>query len=148
MESVIRAAVIYLVLLLIFRVAGKRALSDTTTFDLVMLLIISEAVQQAMLDNDNSMTNAFLLVITLVGLDVAISLLKRFSKRFDQLVEGAPIVLVERGKPLMDRLHKERVDADDVLEAARELRGISLMQDIEYAVLERNGVITIIPRRA
>lgn len=148
MESVIRGLVIYTILLVIFRIAGKRTLSETTTFDLVMLLIISEAVQQAMLDNDNSMTNGVLLVVTLVGLDIALSLVKRHSKRADRLLEGVPVVIVRKGEPFEDRLRKERVGTEDVLEAARKLRGIARMEDIEYAVLETSGCITIVPRRA
>lgn len=148
MESVIRATVIYLALLLIFRVSGKRTLSQATTFDFVMLLIISEAVQQAMIETDNSMTNALVLVTTLVFLDIMLSMAKRSSKRADRLLEGAPLILVEKGKPLLDRLAKERVDEGDVLEAARRLRGIGSMAEIEYAVLEPSGAISIIPRRA
>lgn len=148
MESVIRATVIYLALLLIFRVSGKRTLSQATTFDFVMLLIMSEAVQQAMIDTDNSMTNALVLVTTLVFLDIMLSMAKRSSKRADRLLEGAPLILVEKGKPLLDRLARERVDEGDVLEAARRLRGIGSMAEIEYAVLEPSGAISIIPRRA
>ena len=147
MSSVIRAAAIYFVLLIIFRLAGKRTLSEATTFDFVLLLIVSEAVQQAMIDNDSSMTNAILIVVTLVGLDVAFSLLKRSSKRLDQIVEGASVVLVAGGQPIAERLRKERVAEEDILEAARKLRGLGNMSDIEYAVLEPSGAITIIPRR-
>lgn len=147
MSSVIRAAAIYFVLLIIFRLAGKRTLSETTTFDFVLLLIVSEAVQQAMIDNDSSMTNAILIVVTLVGLDVAFSLLKRSSTRIDQIVEGASVVLVAGGQPIAERLRKERVAEEDILEAARKLRGLGNMSDIEYAVLEPSGSITIIPRR-
>ena len=80
MESVIRAAVVYLVLLVLFRIAGKRSLAEVTTFDLVLLLIISEATQQAMVDNDNSMTNALLLVVTLISMNILFSLIARRSK--------------------------------------------------------------------
>ena len=75
MDSVIRGAVVYLFVLLIFRIAGKRALSEVTTFDLVLTLIISEAIQQALIDSDNSITNAFLILVTQVGLDVLFSFL-------------------------------------------------------------------------
>ena len=148
MSSVIRAAAIYFILLIIFRIAGKRTLSETTTFDFVLLLIVSEAVQQAMIDNDSSLTNAVLIVVTLVGLDVAFSLLKRSSRRLDRIVEGASVVLVAAGRPLAERLRKERVEEEDILEAARKLQGLGRMDEIEYAVLEPSGAITIIPRRA
>lgn len=148
MESVIRAFVVYAALLIIFRIAGKRTLSKTTTFDLVLLLIISEAVQQAMVDGDESMTNAMLVVVTLVGIDIVLSLVKRYSPRADRFLEGAPLVLVRQGAPLDDRMRKERIGPEDVMEAARHLQGIARMDDIEYAVLETSGAITIVPRRS
>ena len=84
MESVIRAAAVYLFLLLVFRLAGQRTLAQITTFDLVLLLIISEAIQQALIGNDNSMTNAALVVLTLAGLNVALSILKQRSKKAER----------------------------------------------------------------
>jgi uncharacterized membrane protein YcaP (DUF421 family) len=146
MDVVLRAVAIYLLLLIIFRIAGKRALSQTTTFDLVLLLIISEAIQPALVRTDSSLTNAFLLVITLVGLDIALSLIKQRSHKVERLLDGVPLVIVEDGKPLQDRMDKARVDQDDVLTAARELQGLARMEQIKYAVLERSGGISIIPR--
>jgi uncharacterized membrane protein YcaP (DUF421 family) len=146
MESIIRAAVVYIVLLVLFRIAGKRTLAEVTTFDLVLLLIISEATQQAMVDNDNSMTNALLLVITLVGMNIFFSVLARRWQGFGKLVEDVPLVIVENGKPLKDRMDKERVTEDEVMEAARELEGLERLEQIKYAILERNGRITVIPK--
>lgn len=80
MESVLRAAAMYVGLLIIMRIAGKRSLAQITTFDFVLLLIISEATQNAMLGQDFSLTNAFIVIITLVTLDIGLSLLKRRSK--------------------------------------------------------------------
>src|SRR5918995_3815403 len=146
MESVIRAAIVYVVLMLLFRIAGKRSLAEVTSFDLVLLLIISEATQQAMIDNDNSMTNAMLLVTTLVGLNILISVLKQRFKIVEKLVEDVPLVIVENGKLLKQRMDKVRVDEDDVMEAARELQGLERLEQIKYAVLERGGAISIIPK--
>jgi uncharacterized membrane protein YcaP (DUF421 family) len=146
MESVIRAAVVYVVLLVLFRIAGKRCLAEITTFDLVLLLIISEAVQQAMIDNDNSMTNALLLVSTLVGLNILVSVVAKRWQFFDKLIEDVPLVIVRNGEPLRDRMRKERIDENDVLEAARELEGLERLEQIQYAILERTGHITIVPK--
>jgi uncharacterized membrane protein YcaP (DUF421 family) len=148
MDSIVRGLAVYLVLLVLFRITGKRALAQITVFDFVLLLIISEAIQQAMLDSDNSMTNAFLLVVTLLGLDIALSLAKLGVPRLENLLDDVPLVLVEDGQPLPDRLKKARVDKDDILQAARELQGLERMDQVKYAVLERNGGITIIPNRA
>ena len=100
MESVIRAAIVYVVLMLLFRIAGKRSLAEVTSFDLVLLLIISEATQQAMIDNDNSMTNALLLVSTLIGLNILLSVVTTRWKAFDKLVEDVPLVILKNGEPI------------------------------------------------
>ena len=146
MDAVLRGFSIYMFLLVIFRVSGKRSLAQVTTFDFVMLLIIAETTQQALLGDDFSITNAALLIITLMGIDIALSLLKQYSRRADMLLEGMPLVIVEDGKPIPDRMKKSRVDEEDVLHAARELQGLERMDQIKYAVLERNGGITIVPK--
>ena len=146
MEPILRGAVVYIVLLIIFRIAGKRSLSQITTFDLVLVLIIAEVVPEAMLANDSSLLNAFLLVITLVGLDILISLLKQRSETFSKLVDSVPVLLIENGKMHKDRMDKERVDEEDILESARELQGIERIDQIKHAVLERSGHVSVIPK--
>jgi uncharacterized membrane protein YcaP (DUF421 family) len=145
MDSIIRGFIVYTVLLLIFRLSGKRTLAQTTAFDLVLLLIISETIQQALIDNDNSMTNGILLVLTLVGISVVLSLLKQHSHFVERLVDGVPLIILENGKVHQERMDKERVDEEDILEAARKLQGLERLEQIKYAVLERNGDITIVP---
>lgn len=146
MDSVIRGLAVFFTLLLIFRVAGKRALHETTTFDFVLILIISETVQQAMIDNDNSFTNAFILVCTLVGVNILFSLLKQRWGWFAKITEGTPVVIVEEGTVHRDRMEKERVDENDVLNSAREIHGLRGMDEIESAVMERDGTISVIPK--
>jgi uncharacterized membrane protein YcaP (DUF421 family) len=130
---------------LIFRIAGKRTLSENTNFDLVLLLIISETTQQAMVDNDHSITNGFLLILTLIGASIGLSLLKQRFPAVEQWLEGTPLVIIENGKVLADRMDKTRVDEADILEAARSLRGLERLEQIKYAIVERNGDITIVP---
>lgn len=146
MDSILRGVVVYVFLLVIFRIAGKRTLSQTTTFDLVLLLIISETTQQAMVDNDHSMTNGALLIGTLVGLTILLSVLKQRFPKLDLLLEGAPLVIVDKGKLLRDRMDKCRVDESEILSAARQTQGLARMDQIEYAIVERNGDISIIPK--
>lgn len=146
MESVLRAAAIYLVLLVIFRIAGRRALSEITTFDFVMLLIIGEATQQALLGEDFSITNAALVIVSLIAIDVMISLLERRSPKLARMINGEPIIIVEHGKVLRQRLYKSRVEEADILEAARHSQGLERIDQIKFAVLERNGSISIIPK--
>jgi uncharacterized membrane protein YcaP (DUF421 family) len=146
MDAILRATVVYRFLLVLVRLSGKRTLAQVTTFDFVLLLIISEATQQALIDGDDSMTNAFLVIMTLVGLNIAFSELKQRFKTAEHVLDGMPLLLVENGNPLHDRMAKERIDVDDVLDAARETQGLEHLEQIKYAVLERNGKISIIPQ--
>ncbi len=146
MDSILRGLTMYLFLLLIFRISGKRSLGQITTFDFVLLLIISEATQNALVGKDYSMTNAFLVITTLVGLDIGLSLWKQRSSRVEQLLDGVPLVIVENGRPIKERMDKSRVDENDILTAGRQLFGLERMNQIKYAVLERSGDITIIPQ--
>lgn len=147
MESVIRAALVYLFLLLLLRLTGKRTLAQITSFDFVLLLIISEATQQALIGEDNSMTNAAIVVSTLIGLNIGMSLLKQRYNWVDRLLDDLPLLIVAEGKPLRDIMDKARVDENDVLDAARETQGLERMDQIRHAILERNGKISIIPKR-
>jgi len=146
MDTVIRAVFVYVFLLLLFRIAGKRTLSQVSTFDLVLTLIISEAIQQAMVDSDNSLTGAGLLVVTLVGMNIVVSLLKQRFPRFERVLEDTPIVIIEDGRIHRRRMDKERVDEQDVLSAARQLQGLASLKDVRYAVVEKDGHVTIVPK--
>ncbi|PPL01872.1 DUF421 domain-containing protein [Parapedobacter indicus] len=145
MELILRGAAIYLFLLLLFRILGKHSLSETTTFDFVLLLIIGEATQQALLGSDFSMTNALVLITVLMGIDMVFVKLKGKYKKLDRLLEGTPLILVDHGKPLRGRMKEAKVDTEDILEAARLSHGLEQMHQIKYAVLERDGQISIIP---
>jgi uncharacterized membrane protein YcaP (DUF421 family) len=145
MDSVLRAAAIYLVLLVVFRVSGRRTLAELTTFDFVLLLIIGEATQQALLGEDFSLTNAVLVITTLLTIELSLSILKQRVPFLDKLLDGVPMVVVDHGLPLRDRMRKARIDEEDVLEAARRLQGIERLDQIKYAVLEVSGGITVVP---
>jgi uncharacterized membrane protein YcaP (DUF421 family) len=145
MDAVLRGAVIFIFLLVLFRLTGKRTLNAVTPFDLVLLLIISEAAQNGMIGQDYSLTNSFLVILTLVGLDVMLSFVKQRSHKAEKVLDGAPLLIVERGRLLEDRMHKSRVDQEDVMAAARLHQGLERLEQIKYAVLEVNGEISIIP---
>lgn len=145
MEILIRTAAVYFFLLLLFRIGGKRSLSQITTFDFVLLLIISEAVQQALLGEDFSVINAFLVIATFFAIDIGISILKQRSKAVEKVSDGVPLIILEDGRPIQERMDKTRVDEADILAAARELQGLERLDQIKYAVLERSGGISIIP---
>jgi len=145
MNPVFRGIIIYLFLFLVLRIMGKRSLSETTTFDFVVLLIISEVTQQGMIDGDNSLTGAIILISTLLGMDLLFTLMKKPFKLFERVVEGTPLIIVDHGKPLRKRMDKTKIDEEDIMQAARFNQGIEKMEQIKYAVLEKNGSISIIP---
>lgn len=145
MPDVLRPLTIYFCLLVLFRLIGKRSLGQITNFDFVVLLIVSEAVSSSLVANDTSLTAALLAVTTLLFLDLALSILKQRFRGLERLLEDEPIHLMRNGKLLEDRMEKERVDEDDILEAARLSHGLERLDQIRAAVLERRGSISIIP---
>lgn len=147
MDSIIRAALTYVTVWLIFRISGKRTLSQISTFDFVLLLIISETTQNALGARDQSMTNSLLLLLTFFVIDIGLSFLKRKFPMLDRVIEGEPLVIVANGHPIATHLAKERVTDEDILAAARQSQGIGQFAEIAYAVLESDGEISVIPRR-
>jgi uncharacterized membrane protein YcaP (DUF421 family) len=145
MDAVLRTVAVYLFLLLVLRLAGKRTLSEMSTFDFVLVLIVSEATQNALLDGDRSLSSGLAVILTLVAVDRIAAWLKWRSARLERLIEGAPQMLVEHGRVLEDRLAASRVTVDDILQAARHTQGIGTLERIRYAVLEASGGISIIP---
>ncbi|MBH3441609.1 MULTISPECIES: DUF421 domain-containing protein [Pseudomonas] len=146
MDAVLRAAAVYLVVFIIFKIAGRRTLAEITTFDFVLLLIIGEATQQALLGDDFSVTNAALIIVTLVVIDIGLSLVKERSPKLARFIDGMPMIIVENGQVLKARLNKVRLAEEDLLEAARTTHGLERMDQIKYAILEKNGAISIIPK--
>jgi len=146
MDTIFRALAIYLGLMLIIRCSGKRSVGQLTTFDFVLLLILGESTQQALIGDDFSITTGLLLIASLVGIDMTLSFLKERSTRISQLIDGVPLIIVADGMPLRERMDRSRVDESDVLAAARERQGLERLDQIKYAVLERSGGISIIPK--
>ena len=146
MDSVLRALAVYSVLLLLFRLMGKRSMSQVTTFDFLILLVFSEATQQAILGEDFSITHAALVIATLLVLDRGSDYLSWRFPKFRRATESMPVVLVENGVLLAEVLRKEHLSIDDVLTAARETQGLERVDQIKWAVLETSGGISIVPK--
>ncbi|MCP2072535.1 UNVERIFIED_ORG: uncharacterized membrane protein YcaP (DUF421 family) [Pseudomonas lini] len=146
MDSVLRAAAMYVALMVLFKIAGRRSLADLTTFDFVLLMIIGEATQQALLGDDFSLTNALMVIVTLIAIDVGLSLLKQRSKRVSQLIDGGPTIIVENGRILQGRMRHARLVEEDIMEAARSSQGIETLEQIKFAIIERNGKISVIAK--
>jgi uncharacterized membrane protein YcaP (DUF421 family) len=146
MVPVLRALAMYAVLLLLVRFSGKRTLAEVTVFDFILLLVISEATQQAMTGNDFSVTNGVILVTTLVMIDRLSDFVSSRSDRADRVLNDLPLVLIDDGQVLNDRLKWSQVQEHDIMESARKDHGLERFDDIRYAVLERSGGISIIPK--
>lgn len=147
MDPVLRATAIYISLFLVFRIAGRRSLAEITPFDFVLLLIIGESTQQALLGEDFSLTNALLVIMTLLFIDVMLSVAKTYWPGIGRLLDGVPTVIVADGKPLHREMRKARLSIDDVLHSARQTQGIDRLEEIKYAVVETSGGISIVPRK-
>lgn len=145
MESVLRGAAVYVVLLVVVRLSGRRSLSQMTPFDFVLILIVAETTQQALLGDDFSIANAVVLIVTLFSIDIALSYVKEWSPRVDHWLDGAPTVLISRGTPDRRALRRTRIQLDDVLRAARTQHGLERLDQVKFAVLEVGGEITIVP---
>jgi uncharacterized membrane protein YcaP (DUF421 family) len=146
MDAVLRGLFVYLFLLLIFRIAGRRTVGEMTSFDFVLLLIISEATQNAMIGNDYSVTNGVIVITTLVGLDIFFTLWKHRSGFIERWLDGLPMILVDNGRPITHLMDRARIDVEDILASARESQGLERMDQIKYAVLEVGGGISVIPK--
>jgi uncharacterized membrane protein YcaP (DUF421 family) len=146
-DAVFRAAVIYLFLLLMIRLTGNRPLSQVTVFDLVLLIVIGESTQQALIGDNFSVVNAVVLIATLVFLEVVLDRWSKRSRWVSRLAEGEPVVLIADGRVLADRLRACGVDTSDVMQAARSTHGLERLEQIRYAVMEKDGSISVIPRR-
>ncbi|MCC6317888.1 MAG: DUF421 domain-containing protein [Gemmatimonadaceae bacterium] len=136
---------IYGFVLLVLRLAGKRTMAQITTFDLVILLILSEAIQPAMVGDGSSMLNAFVIVGTLVAIDVALGVGKDRSPTLARWLDDVPTVLIREGVADEAAMRRVRVDLGDVMESARLHQGIMDRAQVRYAILERTGGISIIP---
>lgn len=147
MESVIRAVVVYVFVLVIFRIAGKRTLSQTSEFEFVLLLIIGETVQDALIDGDHSLTNAFVLIATLIGMSITLALARQRWPGVTRWLDGLPVLVVRKGATVQEVMRAERVDEDDILAAGRATHGLSRIDQIEHAVVEENGEITVVPKQ-
>ena len=146
MDIILRAAAIYLILLVFLRLSGKRSMAQLTTFDFVLLLIMSEATQQAILGDDYSIVGASLAILTLIVIDRASDTLSWRSERIDRLVNDGAVIVIENGELRRDRMRMFRLDEDDILLQARSSQGIERLDQIKYAVLERTGAVSVIPK--
>lgn len=145
MESVLRGLAIYAIVMVVVRVSGRRTMSEMTPFDFVLVLIVAETTQQALLGDDFSVTNAAILVITLFTADIGLSYVKQWLPSVAKVLDGKPALLIANGKPDEQALRLARVSEDDILSAARTKHGLERLDQVKHAILETDGKLSIIP---
>ena len=145
MDIAIRSVVLYLFVVFLMRIIGRRELSSLNAVDLVLLIVLGDAIQQGLTQDDYSVTGAIIVISTIAVLQVASSYLSFRSGKVRKLLAGSPIVLIEDGAPIMRNLRRERLTLDDVAEDMR-LAQIGSFADVQWAILERNGEISFIKR--
>jgi uncharacterized membrane protein YcaP (DUF421 family) len=143
-DIILRTALVYIALLVGLRLAGKREIGQMTIFDLIVLLLIANAVQNAMVGSDVSVTGGVLAALVLLVLNAALSWLRLRFPRLRKLVEGSPTLLILHGELFNRNLEREGVDIETLETALRE-HGILDKKDVEMAVLEIDGTISVVP---
>jgi uncharacterized membrane protein YcaP (DUF421 family) len=145
MDLVIRATVVFFFIFLITRISGRRELSSLEPFDVILLVVLGDLVQQGITQSDQSVTGTLIVISTITLLSVAISWISFRSGRVRLVSEGEPIVLVQDGHLIERNLHRERLTRGDLEEEARQQQ-ISSLADIRWAILEKGGSISVIPK--
>ena len=145
MDLVLRAIVVFVFVVVLTRVIGRRELGSLAPVDLILLIILGDALQQGLTQDDYSITGAFLAIGTIAGLQVLVSYTNFRFPRLRPLIDGEPIVVVQDGKPVEHNLKRERVTVEDLLGAARR-QNIGKLDDVAWGVMETSGEITFIKK--
>ena len=145
MDLVIRAAFVYVFVYLVLRALGKRELGELSAFELVLLFVIGDLIQQSVTQNDTSITAAVLAISTITLLILIQSYVAFRWSRIRPVIEGEPAMIVDDGRILAETLRRERMTGDDVMESARR-QGIGDLSDVRFAILEPDGKVSFITR--
>jgi uncharacterized membrane protein YcaP (DUF421 family) len=145
MDIVFRGIAVFVFVYLLTRIVGRRELSSLEPFDLILLIILGDSVQQGLTQDDYSITGAFIAVGTIAALQVATSYLSFRFPRLRPVLDGEPIVVVEDGKPIQRNLKRERLSVEELMEEARQQQ-IGSLDEIQWAVLETSGNISFIKK--
>ncbi|GHC02700.1 DUF421 domain-containing protein [Thermomonas carbonis] len=143
---VLRACAIYVLVMVLVRVSGKRAVGQFTPFDLVLLILIGNAVQNGINGGDNSLTGAAIMATTLIALNYGVAFVTSRNRKVEKFVEGVPVVLARNGKIFDHVLRRELVSREDFREALR-MNGVEDVSEVELALLETNGSISVVKKR-
>ncbi len=143
---VLRAVVVYLLVIVLIRLSGKRAVGQFTPFDLVLLILLGNAVQNGINGGDNSLTGAVIMATTLIALNYGVAWMTARSVRAERIVEGAPVVIARDGKLFEKVLRREMISSRDFEESLR-MNNVEDVSEVELALLETNGSISVVPKK-
>ena len=146
MDIVLRAIFLYAFIVFVMRVIGRRELSSMTPFDLILLIVLGDAIQQGLTQDDYSVTGAFIVVSTIALLQVFVSYLNFKVPRLRSVIDGEPIVIIQDGKVIEGNARRERLTREDIAEAAR-MQQIASLEDVQWAVLETSGEMSFIEKQ-
>jgi uncharacterized membrane protein YcaP (DUF421 family) len=146
MDIAIRSAVIFVFIYVLMRIIGRRELSSLEPFDLILLVVLGDSVQQAVTQDDYSVTGAVIVVATIALLQVSVSYLNFKVPRLRPIFDGEPIVIVQDGKVIEGNARRERLTLEDIAEAAR-MQQIASLEDVQWAVLETSGELSFIEKQ-
>jgi uncharacterized membrane protein YcaP (DUF421 family) len=144
-EVVLRTAIVYLFLVAALRISGKREVGQMSVLELIVILVISDAVQNSMIGDNLTLWGGIVAVVTLLTLDFALKALARRSKRLRRTLEGEPRLLVRDGRLLARAVQDEGIEVEEVRAAVRS-HGLARIEDVRLAVLETDGSISVVPR--
>jgi uncharacterized membrane protein YcaP (DUF421 family) len=145
-EVVVRCAIIFFALLAGLRLTGKRQSAHVTLFDLILLLLIANAAQNAMVGTDSSLLGGLVAMGTLLGVNAGVAWLSRRNKRVGRMIQGVPTVLIRHGEVIAENLRREGMGQDDLLRALRE-HGVEDARAVRTAILEVDGTISVLLKR-
>ena len=144
-QFVLRAAVIYVLVMVLVRLSGKRAVGQFTPFDLVVVILLGNAVQNGINGGDNSLTGAVIMATTLLGLNYLVAMLTSRFRFIEKIVEGQRVLLARDGKVLEPVLRRELISLHDFEEALR-MNNVDSVANVDTAMLETNGRISVVPK--
>jgi len=144
-EVAIRTGLVYLFLVIGLRLAGRREVGQMSILDLVVILVIANGVQNAMVGENTTLAGGLISAATLLILDRALNTLLKRNRRLGRILEGEPILIVSGGKVLPEAMRRTRIDRDE-LDAAVRSHGVASVSDVSLAVVEADGRISVIPR--
>ena len=143
---VLRAVIVYVVLLVMVRLSGKRSVGQFTPFDMILLILLGNAVQNGINGGDNSLTGAAIMATTLIALNYGVAFVTSRNRKVEKFVEGEPVVLARNGRLFEGVLRRELVSREDFRESLR-MNGVEDVSEVELALLETNGSISVVKKR-